>query len=140
MTTDAHRKKARTLFSECRGDAETVISRLLSTKEALEQQVKELKTKLKAAEQNKRSFPRPVHLARLSEFTIKQANGDRRCAIRIVLKHIDPRLSDPLPDELEALVCEAAKSHSDLKSRVRPRDAGFDAMDWDEQPDFSSLN
>ncbi len=131
MTTDVHRKKAQVLLLASKGDANSVVARLLSTREALEQQVKELETKLKAAEQNKRSFPRPVHLARLSEFTIKQANGDRRCAIRTVLKHIDPRLSDPLPDELEALVCEAAKSHSDLKSRARPCDAGFDAMDWD---------
>lgn len=75
----AHRKKARTRLGSG-GDPETAISTLLSTQDALERRVKELETALKAAEQNRRNYPRPVHLARLSDFTIKEMNGDRRDA------------------------------------------------------------
>lgn len=108
MTTK--RPNARSLLKD--DSPETVVKRLLLVIEARD---RELKAANEAAQRERaHDYPRPIHLARLSALFMKQAKNKHRKAVRMVLRHINPQLSDPLPDELEDLAKRAAKLVSDL--------------------------
>lgn len=125
MTTEAHRQKAEARLIEAGGDAINVIATGMATQETLQNRVKELE----AAEHSAGDYPRIAHLARLTDFTINQTNGqDRTEAARLVLRHINPKLrSERLPEELETLAKRAAKYYSDeLRSAPKMEEYGVD--------------